>query len=117
MPRTLGQILKDARLGQGLSLRAVEAQTGIKNAHLSQIENDFISKPEMAMLWELAVLYGLEYEALLKAAGYGRAKETSGRQRQRTTVALRALDDLSPKEQTEVLNFMASLRSKRAHGR
>ena len=67
MAEALGDILKKKRIDLGLSLRDVERETGIRNAHLSQIENHTISSPEMAMLWELAALYGLDYAELLGA--------------------------------------------------
>ena len=114
MAQTLGQILKDAREKRGLSLRDVQGKTGIHNAHLSQIENDTIAKPDMAMLWELSSLYGLDYTRLLRLAGYAERNETSGRARQRMTAAFRAMEELTPKEQTEALRFMAEIRSKRA---
>jgi HTH-type transcriptional regulator, competence development regulator len=112
MAEKLGDVLKKAREAKGLSLRQVEAQTEISNAHLSQIENHTIAKPEMAMLWELASLYGLEYERLLRLAGHSSSDETSGRQRQRMSVAMRAMGELTPKDQTEVLEFMAKLRQR-----
>lgn len=114
MPKTLGQVLKEEREKRRLSLREVEGRTGIRNAHLSQIENGTIVQPEMAMLWELASLYGLDYTRLLRLAGYAKGPETSGRQRQRTTVALRALGELSPRDQAEALRYMAELRSRRS---
>jgi HTH-type transcriptional regulator, competence development regulator len=117
MPKTLGQHLKEARQrangGKGYSLREVERRTGIKNAHLSQVENDQISRPEMALLWQLAVLYGIDYERLLRLAGYTPDTETSGRHRQRMTVAMRAMDTFSPKEQEEVLQFISKVRSRK----
>ncbi len=113
MARSLGRVLKDAREANGLTLRAVEAETGIRNAHLSQIENEAITRPELAMLWELAALYGEDYEELMRLAGYAREGATSGRQRRRTTAALRALDELNPREQDAVLRYMAQLRSER----
>jgi len=114
MEETLGLTLKKARTERGLSLRGVERATGINNAHLSQIESGTIAKPEMAMLWELAALYELDYGQLLTLAGYGSSPESSGRQRQRLTMAMRAMGELSPSEQGEVLEFMAALRRKKA---
>ncbi len=111
MAQTLGEVLKQARLKRQLSLRAVERATGIKNAHVSQIESGTISKPEMALLWELAGLYGLDYTHLLVLAGYGAGEESSGRQRRRMSVAMRAMGDLSPKQQDEALKYMAELRA------
>lgn len=114
MSKTLGQTLKDAREKRGVSLREVERRTGIHNAHLSQIENGTIAKPDMAMLWELAAAYKLDYTKLLRLAGHTRGGDVSGRQRQRMAVAMRAIGELSPKEQHEALNFMAELKARQA---
>ncbi|MEJ7892934.1 MAG: helix-turn-helix transcriptional regulator [Solirubrobacteraceae bacterium] len=114
MAKSLGKVLIEAREDHAMSLREVERRTGIRNAHLSQIEHGTIARPEMAMLWELATLYRLDYADLLQRAGYVRGGETSGRQRQRMTVALRAMTDLTPKEQAEALRYMAELKSNRA---
>ena len=111
---SLGATLKEARAKSEMSLRAVEARTGINNAHLSQIENGVITKPEMAMLWELAALYDLKYADLLRLAGYRTPASTSRRSTQRMTVALRAMGEMSPQEQQDVLEYMATLRKRRS---
>jgi transcriptional regulator with XRE-family HTH domain len=109
---TLGAALRAARAGRGLSLRDVERRTGIRNAHLSQIETDTIAKPEMAILWDLAALYGVDFARLLALAGHA-AGASSSSQRRRVTVALRALGQLSPGDQDEALRFMAELKARR----
>lgn len=117
MAEKLGEVLRAAREKRGLSLRKVEAATGIRNAHLSQIENGTITRPEMAMLWELAALYDLDYGDLLGLAGYDRGDgPSSGRARQRMTVALRAMEGLSPREQTDVLDYMRQLKTRKGGG-
>jgi HTH-type transcriptional regulator, competence development regulator len=113
---TLGAVLRAARAASGLSLRDVERRTGIRNAHLSQIETDTIAKPEMAILWDLASLYGVDFARLLALAGHVGGRETSASQRRRTTVALRALSRLSPGDQEEALRFMAELKARRDDG-
>jgi|SRR5271165_1172689 HTH-type transcriptional regulator, competence development regulator len=114
MAKALGDVLKEARVALGLTLRDVERATGIHNAHLSQIENHTITKPEMAMLWELAALYHLDYAELLTAAGLpGGTDESSGRQRRRMSVAMRAMGELTPAQQDEALRYMAELRAQR----
>jgi HTH-type transcriptional regulator, competence development regulator len=110
---TLGEVLKAARAARGLSLRDVERRTGVRSGHLSQIETGVIAQPEMAILWDLAALYGLEFGRLLALAGLSRGELSSGRQRQRVTVALRALGELSPSEQAEALSYMAELKARR----
>jgi len=114
---TLGAVLRSARTARGLSLRDVERRTGIRNAHLSQIETDTIAKPEMAILWDLASLYDVDFARLLALAGHAGGGETSGSQRRRTTVALRALAQLSPGDQEEALRFMAELQARRRGAR
>ena len=109
---TLGAALRRARADRGLSLRDVERRTGIRNAHLSQIETDTIAKPEMAILWDLASLYGIDFARLLALAGHA-GGASSGSQRRRVTVALRALGQLSPGDQDEALRFMAELKARR----
>jgi transcriptional regulator with XRE-family HTH domain len=110
---TLGAQLKQARMAAGLSLRDVERRTGVRSGHLSQIETDAIAKPELAILWDLADLYGIDFGGLLVLAGHGEASQPSGRQRQRMTVALRAMQELTPAEQAEALRYMAELKARR----
>jgi HTH-type transcriptional regulator, competence development regulator len=112
----LGAVLRAARTARGLSLRDVERRTGIGNAHLSQIETDTIAKPEMAILWDLASLYDIDFARLLELAGHARGA-TSGSRRRRMTVALRALGELSPGEQDEALRYMAELKARRSSGK
>jgi transcriptional regulator with XRE-family HTH domain len=113
--QSLGEKLKAARKERGMSLRDVERETEISNAHLSQVESGKIERPDMSMLYLLATLYELDYRELLVAAGYGIAEESSGRERQRMTVAMRAMKDLSAREQHEVLGFMSDLRKRRGN--
>jgi len=110
---SLGETLKAARAAAGLSLRDVERRTGVRSGHLSQIETNTIAKPEMAILWELAATYDADFSRLLALAGYGPEEEVSARQRQRMTVALRAMSELSAADQAEALRFMAQLKARR----
>jgi len=113
---TLGSELKRARRGRELSLRDVERRTGIKSGHLSQIETGTIAQPDAAILWDLAEVYELDFGRLLALAGLARAGESSGRARQRMTVALRALEELEPEDQAATLAFMAELKARRDRG-
>jgi transcriptional regulator with XRE-family HTH domain len=111
--RTLAEVLSRARAASGLSLRDVERRIGVKSGHLSQLETGTIVKPEMALLWDLAALYDLDFEMLLARAGYARGDERSSERRHRMTVALRALGELTPAEQTDALRYMADLKARR----
>jgi HTH-type transcriptional regulator, competence development regulator len=110
---SLATILRAARRERCMSLRDVERAIGIRNAHLSQLETGRIVKPEMALLWELAALYALDFGELVALAGYAGAADSSPQRRQRMTVALRALGELTAAEQEDALRYMAQIRNRR----
>ncbi|MCY3826670.1 MAG: helix-turn-helix transcriptional regulator [Candidatus Dadabacteria bacterium] len=66
----LARKLTELRQLRGKTLRAVEAETGISNAYLSQMENGKVEKPRPHVLYRLAEYYGVRYEDLMVAAGY-----------------------------------------------
>ena len=74
-PETLGETLKAARAAAGLSLRDVERRADVKSGHLSQIETGAIAKPEMAMLWDLAAVYGATIAACSRSPGTRRRRD------------------------------------------
>jgi transcriptional regulator with XRE-family HTH domain len=65
----LGSFLASARNAVGKTLRAVEGETGISNAYLSQLENGKIKVPSPQTLHKLANVYGVSYELLMELAG------------------------------------------------
>jgi HTH-type transcriptional regulator, competence development regulator len=113
VPTELGDLLAEVRAKKGLSLREVEAATGISNAHLYQIENGDIERPAIGILWKLANFYALNFNRLMRLAGHVQPKGTTSRQRSLAATALHAVDDLSPREEKELLEFMEALRKRR----
>lgn len=114
MPKTLAEVLTDARDAKGLSLRDVERATGVHNAHVSQIEKGRIERPEIGLLYELAKLYELELVELLELAGHvaaGSVRESSSRAM--TAAAMRAVGNLDPGEQFQALGYLQRLHSRR----
>lgn len=109
----LGAALRKAREAKGMTLREAEQATGINNAHISQVENGTIGKPDLSLLYALSLGYGVDYRELLRLASYGSAAQGSERERQRMSVAMHAMGELTAKEQTEVLGFMAELRKRK----
>jgi transcriptional regulator with XRE-family HTH domain len=103
----LGDLLQKERKRRGWTLREVEGKTGIHNAHLSQLEKGSITRPAPNMLFTLAAIYELPYEKLMQLSGHF----TSGRSGRRSLqgAALHALEELSPKEQRRVLDYMQEL--------
>lgn len=121
MPTALGKRLVEARRGLGWSLREVERRTGIHNAHLSQIEKGTIERPDAHVLWLLASVYELDPQELLRLAGHIQRAGSQSVSHRELSAALRALGDLTTREQREVLRFMAEVRrrrdpNRRSHG-
>lgn len=69
-PAVFGKIIKDARLSRRLTIRKVEAQSGVSNAYISQLENGMRDIPSPKIIKKLAPSLGLEYEFLLRSAGH-----------------------------------------------
>lgn len=67
---TLATFVSQARSNAGLTLRAVEKETGVSNAYLSQLEHGKIQTPAPQNLHKLASLYCVPYELLMELAGY-----------------------------------------------
>jgi transcriptional regulator with XRE-family HTH domain len=104
-------------VARGLTLRQVERDAGFHNAHLSQIENDTITRPDLAMLWELSRSYDVDYVELMRLAGYAAETASPKRERQRLAAAFRAMGELTPAEQTQAIAFMTEIRERSRRGR
>lgn len=116
MANALGNLLKRERTERGWSLRDVEEKTGIHNAHLSQIESGAIARPAANLLFTLAAVYDLRYEELMRLAGHLQPESRSQTRRSLQGAALHALEELTPREQRQVIEYMKSLRRERAAG-
>lgn len=110
--RNLGQELQAARKLKKLSLREVEAATGISNPYLSQLENDKIQKPSPQFLGKLASLYDLDFQIVMEAAGYiAPGKRVGGPK----TIAGDTLfsQDLNASEEAQLLDYLSFIRTKK----
>jgi HTH-type transcriptional regulator, competence development regulator len=110
--RTLGQELQTARKLKNLSLREVEAGTGISNPYLSQLENDKIQKPSPQFLGKLAALYELDFQVVMEAAGYVPAGKRSGGPKTFSGNTLFS-QSLSAAEEVQLLDYLSFIRSKK----
>ena len=111
-PSDLGALLADLRKAKGLSLREVEeaANKAVSNAYLSQLEHGKIGKPSPNVLYSLAEVYRVPYDALMEKAGYLLPAENgTGR---RMPLAAFAIDDLTAEEEEALLKYLAFLRSR-----
>lgn len=103
----LGDILKRARLRRELTLRDVEGRTGIPNAHISQIENGGIKRPDIAIVFELSSLYELDFSSLSEWVGYaGTPREVSTRSLEEL---VRTFSELDSADQAKALAFVQNL--------
>lgn len=114
--KNLGPWLRGNRKAVGLTLRAVQDRTGgrVKNGYLSQIESGDIKSPSPTVLHELAAVYGLDYGEVLRKAGHPvpdpAAPATYGAI---AGLPAAALTDLNEDEKSQLLEFVAFLKSRR----
>lgn len=111
MENNLGSYLKQIRKKQNLTLRDVQAATGISNAYLSQLENGKSTHPSPKILHKLAKVYKLSYEFLMKLVGY----PVIGEERTITPFYRIQSDyqELSQDERNQVIDYIQFLKSKR----
>jgi HTH-type transcriptional regulator, competence development regulator len=110
MKATLGQYLASIREDRGMKLREVESATKreVSNAYLSQIENGKIKKPSPNILHALAQAYHINYEQLMKMAGY--AVTSRGVAQKPVRNSFTELN-LSTEEDAKLLEYLRFLRS------
>ncbi|WP_353806888.1 helix-turn-helix transcriptional regulator [Mesorhizobium sp.] len=95
-----------------MSLRSVEASTGISNAYLSQLEHGKIRMPAPQNLHALAAEYRVPYVLLMELAGY----PTSEPQPDEPPVASRLaarMGAVSDEEEEQLLEYLAFIRSRK----
>ena len=68
MSWSLGKAIKKVRIEQGISQRALAQQAGLRQAHLSLIENDH-HDPSATIVRTLARVLGVSADVLLGLAG------------------------------------------------
>jgi len=111
----LGPFLKKARQDMQMSLREVEDATGkeISNAYLSQLESGKVTKPSPHVLYALSTALGVAYETLMERAGYIVPTASRGDGEKHGRAATFSIDNLTADEETELLDYLTYIRSKR----
>jgi transcriptional regulator with XRE-family HTH domain len=109
--QSLGEFLKAAREGKGLTLRAVERETEVSNAYLSQLEGDKIQRPSPLKLHRLCELYEVSYPTALELAGYP-VPDNSRVGVEHEGLAAR-IGPLTADEENELLQYLEFMRSRR----
>jgi HTH-type transcriptional regulator, competence development regulator len=108
--KSLAAIFRESRDRLGLTLREVEAKTGISNAYLSQLEGGKIKEPSPKTLHKLCELYGCSYSLALELAGYPVPTE------QKLPVAARfaaRIGKTTQDEETALVEYLQFLRSRK----
>ena len=115
MKPTLGQYLAAIRTDRQMTLREVEEATSkrVSNAYLSQIENDKIRKPSPNILHSLAEIYAISFENLMDKAGYLMPSTRHSDDERHGRVATFAEYNLTDEEESELLQYLQFLRSRR----
>ena len=109
---TYGDYLKSLRLKHGLTLREVEAKTGVSNAYVSQLETGKVKQPSPSNLYKLADLYQVTYEDLMERAGYPVPK-TSQEPQSENLVIHNRLGKLSSDEEEELIDYLNFIRTRK----
>ena len=110
---SLGAFLAYTRSIKRQSLREIEDATGkkVSNAYLSQLEKGHIKKPSPNILYSLAKVYAISYETLMVKAGYIVESVVLSDNEKHGRVATFAEDNLTMKEEEELLKYLSFLRS------
>lgn len=112
----LAAYLARARKDRGLSLRAVEAETGVSNAYLSQLETGKIKTPSPTVLHSLALWYDVAYEHLMGLAGYPVPDQNVVTMPSGSSRLAARFGDVSTDEEEALIEFLNLIR-KRERGR
>jgi transcriptional regulator with XRE-family HTH domain len=111
MTDSLGSFLASARNAAGKSLRAVERETGISNAYLSQLETGKVKTPAPQHLHKLAETYNVPYPVLMELAGFP-VPENLDAPPAAHRVAAR-IGSITPDEEEALVQYLQFIRSRK----
>jgi transcriptional regulator with XRE-family HTH domain len=111
MTDRLGSFLAKARSATGKSLRAVERETGISNAYLSQLETGKIRTPAPQNLHRLAEIYRVPYELLMELAGFPVPDASTGPSTWAS--ANGRIGPVTPDEEESLMEYLQFIRSRK----
>lgn len=114
-PNVLGALIKKARQDVSMSLRDVEEATNkeISNGYLSQLESGKITKPSPHILYALSTALSIDYEVLMQRAGYILPNSQRADGAKHGRAATFAIDNLSADEESQLLEYLTFLRTKK----
>ncbi len=106
----LGAHLKSMRQSKNYTLRAVEKETEISNAYLSQLESGKIRTPSPKILFKLSELYQVPYASIMTMAGYPMPDH---QEQNKETAFVARLGATSEEEQEALIEYLDFLRLKK----
>ena len=109
----LGNFLVSTRNKLGLTLRAVEEETGISNAYLSQLEHGKIKTPAPQNLYKLSEIYRVPYELLMELAGYPVPVAQSAEHRFTIDTLAARIGAVTDEEEEALVEYLQFIRSRR----
>ncbi len=109
----LGAFLASARSKLDMSLRAVEKETGISNAYLSQLEHGKIKTPAPQNLYKLAQLYRVPYKLLMELTGYPVPEAPSAESRAAHDAFAARIGAVTEEEEEALVEYLQFIRSRR----
>lgn len=114
-PNTLGALIRKARQDVSMSLREVEEATNkeISNGYLSQLEGGKITKPSPHVLFALSKALSVNYETLMQRAGYILPSAQRAKGVKHGRAATFAIDNLTADEESQLLEYLTFLRTKK----
>ena len=111
--KKLGTFLASARNKLAMTLRAVEEETGISNAYLSQLEHDKIKTPAPQNLYKLAELYKVPYELLMELADYPVPEAQSAEHRSSINTFAARIGAVTEEEEEALVEYLQFIRSRK----
>lgn len=111
----LGTFLASVRRNRDLTLRDVEAKSGVSNAYLSQLERGRIKQPSPNVLHALAGCYGISYALLMERAGYPVPKSAGLGADEHEGLAAR-LGAVTPAEEDALADYLTFIRGRATRG-
>lgn len=115
---TFGQVLREARLAAGFTLRRFAAEVGISPTYLSQIEQDNIDPPTVERVTTMAARLGANPDEWIALAGR-LPDDLPGIIRKQPTAMpelLRAANGLTPQQLAELTERARQLRERGKDG-
>ncbi|MGY4199081.1 helix-turn-helix domain-containing protein [Bradyrhizobium sp. USDA 4520] len=113
--KRLADFLASARAVTGKTLRAVQTETGISNAYLSQLETGKIKMPAPQNLHKLAVAYEVPYELLLELAGFPVPNSSDIDAPSKAAARIGSIP-ITEEEQNALVEYLQFIRSRKRRG-